>query len=98
MAQAAPPKPSQGYPTIAPNWVCEVLSESTHERDYGIKKRSYAKLGVQWYWIVSPKRRDIEVYQLFDGTYDLVQTLKGRALPLPPFTDIPIELSTIFDL
>lgn len=95
--QRLPSRPKV-YPSIAPDWVCEVLSESTQERDYGIKKRSYAKLRVQWYWIVSLERREIEVYQLFDGTYDLVQTLKGRALPLPPFTDISIEPSTVFDL
>lgn len=86
------------YPSIAPDWVCEVLSESTQERDYGIKKRSYAELKVPWYWIVSLKRREIEVYQLRNEAYHLVRTLKVRAEALPPFDDVAIEPATVFDL
>ncbi len=55
-----------GYCPIAPDWVCEVLSPATAERDRGPKARDYAILGIGWYWLVDLDRAELEVRRL-DG-------------------------------
>jgi Uma2 family endonuclease len=42
--------------TLAPGWVCEVLSPSTEALDRGEKMESYAREGVGHLWRVSPLR------------------------------------------
>ena len=37
--------PAAAFATLAPDWVCEVLSPSTHELDRGDKARVYALIG-----------------------------------------------------
>lgn len=44
-----------------PDLVCEILSESTAERDLGEKARRYLNNGVVEYWIVDPLRRSIQL-------------------------------------
>jgi Uma2 family endonuclease len=48
----------------APDLVVEVLSPQTALRDRGIKRERYAHFGVAEYWVVDPRRRQIEVYRL----------------------------------
>lgn len=49
---------------VAPDWVCEILSPSTENRDRVMKARYYAEAGVSHYWIVSPEARTVEAYEL----------------------------------
>jgi Uma2 family endonuclease len=60
----------------APDLVVEVLSESTEERDRGIKFEDYAAHGVDEYWIADPDAQTLEQY-LLEGS-DYVLTLKAR--------------------
>ncbi len=55
----------------APNFIAEILSFTTQFRDFGIKKDIYEKYGVQEYWIIDPVARNIMVYLLQDGKYQL---------------------------
>ena len=50
----------------APEFVLEVLSDSTRKRDLTIKTAKYEHAGCREYWIVDPKNEDILVYY-FDG-------------------------------
>ena len=52
-----------------PDFVLEVLSESTWRRDMGVKKTIYERMGVQEYWILDPV-----------GTYVDPPPLKGFRL------------------
>ena len=47
-----------------PDLVVEVLSKSTAERDYGVKKRTYQAERVAEYWIVDPKQYTVEQHVL----------------------------------
>jgi hypothetical protein len=38
----------------APDWVMEITSKRTHSEDQGTKRRVYALLGVQEYWLYDP--------------------------------------------
>jgi Uma2 family endonuclease len=84
---AAGPAPQQGkFIRIVPNLVVEILSAATARRDQTEKKAIYAENGVEEYWIVDPKRRDITVYALSGkrfsrGTvYTTRDTLRSRVL------------------
>ena len=46
----------------APDFIVEVLSDSTEERDRGIKMNDYAAHGVREYWLVHPEHHTVEVY------------------------------------
>ena len=55
-----------------PKFVAETLSPATSFKDKTIKKEKYAQLGIDEYWIISPKEHSIEVYYLEDKEYKLV--------------------------
>ena len=55
-----------------PRFVAETLSPATSLKDKTIKKDKYAQLGVDEYWIISPRERSVEVYYLEEGKYNLV--------------------------
>ena len=47
----------------APDFVAEVVSESSERRDYAIKLFKYRTEGVKEYWIIDPRTRYITVYK-----------------------------------
>ena len=55
-----------------PRFIVETLSPVTAFKDKTIKKEKYAQIGVDEYWIVSPKERSVEIYYLENGNYRLV--------------------------
>ena len=55
-----------------PRFIVETLSPATSLKDKTVKKEKYAQLGVDEYWIISPKERSVEIYYLNNGVYDLV--------------------------
>jgi len=55
-----------------PDFVVEVLSPSTEKHDRGYKKTVYEAAGVREYWLVDVDKRSIEVHQLVNGRYELV--------------------------
>ncbi|MBI4569813.1 MAG: Uma2 family endonuclease [Planctomycetes bacterium] len=62
----------------APDWVAEIVSPDSVERDRVMKKRLYARHGVREYWIIDPAARSIDVYLLEKGAYRLAQRVEGK--------------------
>lgn len=63
----------------APDFVVEVLSESTESRDRGIKLKDYALHGVQEYWMVDAEAEMVEQYLLEGDEFKLhVKTNDGN--------------------
>jgi len=56
----------------APDLVIEILSKSTAVYDKGAKKDNYEKNGVREYWLIDPRNKSIEVYDLSQQRYQLV--------------------------
>jgi Uma2 family endonuclease len=56
-----PRLPDQAYFTLAPDWVCEVLSPSTERIDRVKKLAIYARQGVRHAWLLNPGNRTLEV-------------------------------------
>ncbi len=46
----------------APDWIIEIVSQSTQSNDYGIKLFKYRTAGVKEYWIVNPIKNSVNVY------------------------------------
>jgi hypothetical protein len=59
-----PRLPDTAYFSLAPDWVCEILSPSTGMLDRTRKLRVYAREGVRHVWLVDPAQRTIEVLAL----------------------------------
>lgn len=57
----------------APDFVVEIISNSTKDLDYGIKYRDYAAHGITEYWIIDPDKQTVEQYHLQDQSYELMQ-------------------------
>ena len=51
--------------------VIEVLSKSTRKKDLNAKKKKYAELGIQEYWVVDYNIQVMDIYILENGHYDL---------------------------
>lgn len=51
-----------------PDLAVEVLSDSTAERDRGVKFADYAIHGVREYWIIDPEAETLEIFSLPEGS------------------------------
>jgi Uma2 family endonuclease len=57
-------EPADGpYTTLVPDWICEVLSPSTHRLDRGRKLDIYRREGISHAWLIDPARQRLEVYR-----------------------------------
>lgn len=89
--------PATGAFTMAPDWVCEVVSPSTERTDRSIKRDIYAREGVRHLWLVVPLARAIEAYGLEAGRWVLIGTYTDQAVvPIPPFESVPLELGLLW--
>ncbi len=71
--------------TIAPDWICEVLSPSTETYDRGTKAPVFAEHGVEWLWLIDPESRTVEVFRNQAGTFRPARATDTKSAGLPPF-------------
>ncbi len=79
-----------------PDFVVEILSDSTRDRDYGIKMTDYAAHKIQEYWIVDTDLMTIEQYLLDGNTYRLAQKLKDGMLESEVIGGFSVSIKSIF--
>ncbi|WP_437595369.1 Uma2 family endonuclease [Sorangium sp. So ce590] len=93
-----PELPDTPYFSLAPDWICEVLSPSTEQHDRKEKMPLYAREGVQHAWLVDPIQRTLEVFSLAPGRgFTPVATHRGAArVRAAPFQAIEIELAVLW--
>ena len=58
----------------APDLVVEIISSATARRDWGVKRKLYAKHGVKEYWITDPGNKIVWVMPLTNGVLEIKQT------------------------
>ena len=61
-----------------PDLVIEVLSPATRHYDKGEKKDEYERSGVREYWMVDPKDKTTEGFQLINGEYQPLPSENGK--------------------
>ena len=89
--------PTQGQFTLAPDWVCEILSPSTQAFDHKKKRRVYAEQKVPHLWFVDPLGRTIDVLRLAGDLYSIVDTFGGDdKARIEPFDVIELDLSLLW--
>ena len=93
-----PSVPDAPYLTLAPDWVCEILSPSTERIDRLRKLRIYNREGVTHAWLVNPLQRTLEALRLEQGRWVVAATHGGEEneVAIEPFDAIPLELSRIW--
>lgn len=89
--------PETAYFTLAPDWVCEVLSASTEAKDRTKKMPIYAAAGVAHAWLVDPDVKTLEVFALESGRWVLLLAEEGNArVKAPPFDAVEIDLGALW--
>jgi Uma2 family endonuclease len=96
--QRMPRVPDVAAFTLAPDWICEVLSKSTEDVDREEKMPVYAREGVRHAWLIDPIAKTLEVYTLgADGTWgEPVRHGGADVVRAPPFEAIGLELSALW--
>lgn len=83
--------------TGAPDFIIEILSESTVLHDLNRKLALYEKNDVKEYWVVSPTEQIIQVHLLKDGKYSHIkQYEKEDKIPVQTLEGLEIALAEIF--
>ena len=92
-----PVYPDTAYFTLAPDWVCEVLSPSTRKFDLGDKSAVYARAGVGYIWFVDPIARSLEANVLRGGKWvESAMLYDDATVSLPPFEAISFNLGNLW--
>ena len=92
-----PQAPADAYITLAPDWICEVVSVSTETLDRGKKLRIYARESVVHAWLVDPMKHTLEVMWLEAGRWTLLGRYDGDVgVRAAPFDAIELELGALW--
>jgi Uma2 family endonuclease len=94
-----PRMPDKAYIEIAPDWICEILSDSTAARDRNEKRAVYGTMGVQFLWLLDPKLKVLECFNLVAGNWLLFGTYSGDTMVrATPFDAIEFYLGDLWPL
>lgn len=92
-----PALPREPYFTLAPDWVCEILSPSTARVDRMKKLAIYARESVAHAWLVDPALETLEVFRRQNEAWLLVLTAGGDdVVRAEPFDAIELDLSGLW--
>lgn len=84
----------------APDWIIEIISKSTAQKDLKDKFELYQSAGVREYWIVHPVESTVLPYFLNDeGTYELPRLnpfVEGEMISVHIFKGLEVDLGAVF--
>jgi Uma2 family endonuclease len=93
-----PHLPGEAFFTLAPDWICEVVSPSTAAFDRAKKLGVYAREGVRHAWLVDPVAQTIEALRLESSRWTIVATYAGQGtIQAEPFEALPLDLTLLWD-
>jgi Uma2 family endonuclease len=88
--------PADPFVTMAPDWLCEVLSPSTAKLDRADKLRVYAREGVPHVWLLDPLQHTLEVLRLEGEHYSLRGVHKDDdVVQAEPFEVYDLDLAVL---
>jgi Uma2 family endonuclease len=84
---------------LAPDWVCEVLSDRTRGLDRVKKQRVYHRAGVSHVWHVDPDARTFEVFRReLEGSTLVLEAEGSERVRAHPFDAIEIDLARLWQV
>jgi Uma2 family endonuclease len=89
----------RGLVTVAPSIVVEVISSSPGDarRDRIEKPEDYAAFGVRFYWLVDPRSRTLEIFELGpDGRYARALGAADGAVDVPGCPELRLDLDALW--
>lgn len=78
----------------APDWIIEVISRSTAEKDMTVKLTAYRNHGVKEYWIVNPMSRKTYVY-IFSPEYSMTDYTFDDEISPSLYPDLKLKLTDL---
>ncbi len=82
---------------VAPDWLCEVLSQSTFRNDKVRKMPLYASHGVGHIWLIDPVAMTLDAFRLESGRWSLLASFsENDKVRVEPFKDIEINLGDLW--
>ncbi len=92
-----PPEMEAAFFTVVPDWTCEVLSPSSAKLDRGTKADLYARVGVDYYWLVDPAETLVEAFRRVDEAWLRLGAWSGDAkVRIPPFDAVELDLEPLW--
>jgi Uma2 family endonuclease len=92
-----PEEPVEAAIRLAPDWICEILSDRTEAMDRGPKRRIYRQAEVGYLWLCDPRIQTLEVYRLENGRWAEIDTFEGNVkVRAEPFEAIELDLERIW--
>jgi Uma2 family endonuclease len=89
--------PDDAFFSIAPDWVCEVLSPSTRSKDRELKMPLFARYGVPYVWLIDPKIYSLETYELRGAQLALTGIFGPESSPAAaPFEAVRFRLADLW--
>ena len=93
-----PELPDTAYFSIAPDWICEVISKRTESLDRDEKLPLYAEQRVEHVWLVDPIAQTLEVHAHPEsGRWREVRVYEGDVrVRVAPFEAVELELAALW--
>jgi Uma2 family endonuclease len=92
-----PELPEDAFFSLAPDWICEVLSKSTEEVDREEKMPIYAREGVRHAWLIDPTKRTLEGFVLEGRRWEAIGTWRDSdRVRVAPFEAMELDLSLLW--
>jgi Uma2 family endonuclease len=80
-----------------PDFIVEILSKSTEDRDRGVKFQDYQMHGVTEYWIIDPDAETIEQYINQNDQFQLTAKISNGEITSVVFKGLTIPSKAFFD-
>ncbi|MFO1208731.1 MAG: Uma2 family endonuclease [Amaricoccus sp.] len=85
------------FATLAPDWICEILSPSTRRFDLTEKRALYGANGVAHLWLLDPEARTLETFTLNAGSWTLAAAFQdGETIRAAPFEGLMFPIATLW--
>lgn len=89
--------PETAFFTVAPDWVCEVLSPSTQRFDRARKMSVYAREKVSFAWLLDPLARILEAFELSGKLWTQIAVHEeDDVVRLKPFEEVELNLADLW--
>ena len=92
-----PEEEPHNWISVAPDWICEVLSPGTVKRDKMEKMPIYARHGIPYLWVVDPLGKTLDAFRLQGGKWVVEGSYAEDArVRTEPFAEVEFDLNDLW--